>query len=321
MVGDFGFAAELPPGTASAWPPGASPETAAPEIAASWGTPAATASFASDVYALGTTAFWLLAGRPAHDFSGARDHNAKMSIVAAHSPARLRDLAPHVPRYVCGRNRADDGAGSRRPLPDGHRLRRRLGSAAARLPAVAANRRRSGAYGLLARGARIRGEHLHPVSRVRSPPHASGHLHATCFQRPPGCGRLPRRPDAEVGPGRALDDAPAGIGVSASRCAVNAGRAGSAVAAGRSQKRSIWGYAPLNRRGCAGFSRRREYVSVSGLRSALCTFRDTSYENSGRCLDGSWRERNQQAPEAIASQSNTRRAAATDGSYEVNSPA
>lgn len=100
MVGDFGFAAELPPRAASTWPPGASPETVAPEIAASWGTPAATASFASDVYALGATAFWLLAAGPAHDFSGATDVKAKMSIIAAHAPARLRDLAPHVPHYV-----------------------------------------------------------------------------------------------------------------------------------------------------------------------------------------------------------------------------
>lgn len=100
MVGDFGFAAAVPSSAAAAMPPGASPETAAPEIAASWLTPALTASFASDTYALGATAFWLLAARPTHDFSGATDASAKMSIVATTPTPRLRDLAPHVPQYV-----------------------------------------------------------------------------------------------------------------------------------------------------------------------------------------------------------------------------
>lgn len=100
MVGDFGFATALPVGAGSAMPPGASPETAAPEIAASWGTTASTASFASDIYALGATAFWLLAAHPTHDFFGATDPSAKMAIVAATPAPRLRDLAPHVPQYV-----------------------------------------------------------------------------------------------------------------------------------------------------------------------------------------------------------------------------
>jgi len=64
MVGDFGMAALITPGAASVRPPGGTPETAAPEVAAGWGTTAATASEQSDVYSLGATAFWLLAARP-----------------------------------------------------------------------------------------------------------------------------------------------------------------------------------------------------------------------------------------------------------------
>jgi serine/threonine-protein kinase len=99
LVGDFGMAA-LVPAAGIVMPPGATPETAAPEIAAAWNTTAATASVRSDVYSLGATAFWLLAGRPAHDFGGQNDVAAKMAIVASRQPARLRDIAPHVPQGV-----------------------------------------------------------------------------------------------------------------------------------------------------------------------------------------------------------------------------
>ncbi len=100
MVGDFGCAAAIPVGATSVWPLGASPETTAPEIAAGWGTPTLTASFASDVYALGATAFWLLAAKTPTDFSSATDVAAQMAIVSTTTPPRLRDLAPHVPQYV-----------------------------------------------------------------------------------------------------------------------------------------------------------------------------------------------------------------------------
>jgi serine/threonine-protein kinase len=100
MVGDFGMASQIPMGATATAPLGASPETVAPEIAAHWGTATATASFASDVFALGATAFWLLAARPAYDFGGAIDAAAKMAIAARQSLPRLRDVAPHVPQYV-----------------------------------------------------------------------------------------------------------------------------------------------------------------------------------------------------------------------------
>jgi eukaryotic-like serine/threonine-protein kinase len=100
LVADFGFAAYLAPGVVSTPPPGATPETVAPEIAAAWGSLLPTASFCSDVYSLGATAYWLLSGRPAADFGGVTDVPTKMAIVAAQAPVRLRDLAPHVTHHV-----------------------------------------------------------------------------------------------------------------------------------------------------------------------------------------------------------------------------
>ena len=100
LVGDFGFASLIiAPRAASVTPPGASPETAAPEIAAGWNTPAVTASFGSDQYALGATAYWLLAARTPVDLSSAADFVGAVSLVLT-APPRLRDVAPHVPQYV-----------------------------------------------------------------------------------------------------------------------------------------------------------------------------------------------------------------------------
>ena len=100
LVGDFGFASLLPAGTTTTIPAGATAETAAPEVAAGWNTPTPTASIQSDVYSLGATAFWLVAGRTPIDLSAAADITAKMTIVAAETAPRLRDVAPHVPNYV-----------------------------------------------------------------------------------------------------------------------------------------------------------------------------------------------------------------------------
>jgi serine/threonine-protein kinase len=100
LVGDFGLASLIPAGSTVTVPAGATAETAAPEVASGWGTPAATASIQSDVYSLGATAFWLLASRPPHDLSGARDLAAKMAIVSTQVPRRLREFAPHVPAYL-----------------------------------------------------------------------------------------------------------------------------------------------------------------------------------------------------------------------------
>lgn len=112
LVGDFGLAALITPPATSVIPPGASPETAAPEVAAGWVTPPPEASFLSDVYSLGATAFYLLASRPPHDFTGVADAAAKMAIVANQSPPRLRDIAPHVPQPVA---RVVEKAIERRP--------------------------------------------------------------------------------------------------------------------------------------------------------------------------------------------------------------
>jgi eukaryotic-like serine/threonine-protein kinase len=100
LVGDFGMATLIPPGAAAVRPYGATAETAAPEVAACWNTAAATASVLSDVYSLGATAFWLLAARPPHEFTGAPDPAVKMATVAGQVPSRLRDVAPHVPQSV-----------------------------------------------------------------------------------------------------------------------------------------------------------------------------------------------------------------------------
>lgn len=100
LVGDFGMATLIPAGASAVRPYGATAETAAPEVAAGWRTPAETASVRSDVYSLGATAFWLLAVRPPHDFTGIPDLPRKMAIVASRVPPRLRDLAPHVPQHV-----------------------------------------------------------------------------------------------------------------------------------------------------------------------------------------------------------------------------
>src|SRR5581483_2164977 len=69
LVGDFGMAALIPAGQTSTVPFGATAETAAPEVASTWGMNAPAASVASDVYSLGATAYWLLAARPPIDLT------------------------------------------------------------------------------------------------------------------------------------------------------------------------------------------------------------------------------------------------------------
>ncbi len=133
LVGDFGFASLIPAGATSVAPAGATAETAAPEVAAGWPTPGVpTASVQSDVYSLGATAFWLLAGRTPLDLSTAPDTAAKMAIVGTQSPPRLRDLAPHVPNYVAAaieRAMAHNGADRFTSVTD-------LAAALGRRPAV-----------------------------------------------------------------------------------------------------------------------------------------------------------------------------------------
>lgn len=100
LVGDFGGASIIPPGATSTMPFQTTAETVAPEVASGWGTLAATASFASDVYSLGATTYWMLAATTPHDFDGAVGHIARCQIVAGNPTRRLRDVAPHVPQSV-----------------------------------------------------------------------------------------------------------------------------------------------------------------------------------------------------------------------------
>lgn len=62
--------------------------------------PVATASVASDVFSLGASARWMVAGQPALDFSGGTTPANKMAIAGRQTPQRLRAVAPHVPRAV-----------------------------------------------------------------------------------------------------------------------------------------------------------------------------------------------------------------------------
>lgn len=131
LVGDFGMASMIAAGQATAVPHGATPETAAPEIAGTWGTNVPVASIASDVYSLGATAYWLLAGRPPIDLSNVHPA-AKMHTVATSTPPRLRDVAPHVPQSVAV---AIEKAIARNP-PDRHATVGAFGAALGSRPAV-----------------------------------------------------------------------------------------------------------------------------------------------------------------------------------------
>lgn len=99
LVGDFGAATLIAAGATTTAPFVATPETTAPEVASAWGTPAA--SFSSDVYGLGATAYCLLSARWPCTFPAGATFGQKLAIVAeGPSPPRLFDLAPHVPGYV-----------------------------------------------------------------------------------------------------------------------------------------------------------------------------------------------------------------------------
>lgn len=104
LVGDFGYASLIPPGAALAPAHGATATTAAPEVAGAWPSPGAApvpaAGYRSDIYSVGATAYWLLAGRPSVDVTALPDAAARMAAAAANVPRRLRDVAPHVPQYV-----------------------------------------------------------------------------------------------------------------------------------------------------------------------------------------------------------------------------
>jgi serine/threonine protein kinase len=96
LVGDFGGACLLPQGASTGTPHATTPPIAAPEIAREWDA----ASVQSDVYSLGATAYWLLAGRPPHDFPAGASFHEALAVVATKEPLRLWDHAPHVPTNV-----------------------------------------------------------------------------------------------------------------------------------------------------------------------------------------------------------------------------
>lgn len=96
LVGDFGGACLLAPGASIGTPYATTPQIAAPEVASEWDA----ASVRSDIYSLGATAYWLLAGRPPHDFPAGATFHESLAVVATEIPRRLWDMAPHVPGYV-----------------------------------------------------------------------------------------------------------------------------------------------------------------------------------------------------------------------------
>ncbi|HEX3520384.1 MAG TPA: serine/threonine-protein kinase [Solirubrobacteraceae bacterium] len=101
LVGDFGSASLIPVGETTTVPGGATPAIAAPEVAAGIGTAASTASVRSDIYSLGATADWCLAGERAYAFPPATNLQERFAIVAAGPPPHsLRDRAPHIPLGV-----------------------------------------------------------------------------------------------------------------------------------------------------------------------------------------------------------------------------
>lgn len=98
VAADWGFAAHIDPATGLAIVAGATAETVAPEIAGAWGS-GANATVRSDVYSLGATAYWMLSAQPPVNLAGLVGA-ARMQAAASLVPARLHDVAPHVPRWV-----------------------------------------------------------------------------------------------------------------------------------------------------------------------------------------------------------------------------
>ncbi|MDY7528140.1 serine/threonine-protein kinase [Cryobacterium sp. 10C2] len=102
LLGDLGLASEM---NSSGFAPltGGTPATMSPEVAAAalvamTGAPIADpCSVASDVYSLGASLYWLLAGRAPYNGNDVRD---TLTRVTAGPPASLSSLTPHVPRGI-----------------------------------------------------------------------------------------------------------------------------------------------------------------------------------------------------------------------------
>jgi serine/threonine protein kinase len=98
LVGDFGGASLIPAGASAGVPHVTTPQIAAPEMAAAWGTP--TSTVRSDVYSLGVTAYWGLVGELPYAFPAGTSFLERLAFVAANPLPRLRDRAPHIPKPV-----------------------------------------------------------------------------------------------------------------------------------------------------------------------------------------------------------------------------
>ena len=101
QLGDWGLASLLVGGRGE---PGGTPATMAPEVAAGLaGVTRRTTSVASDVYSLGATLYWLLAGEAPLAVPPGLTRDQILRLVTSSRPPPLRDLAPHVGRALADR--------------------------------------------------------------------------------------------------------------------------------------------------------------------------------------------------------------------------
>jgi serine/threonine-protein kinase len=99
MVGDFGFATIVDPVLGAARLYGTTPTTGAPEAITGALTGTSTATAASDVYSLGATLYWILAGGP--PVPETLTHQQARDYVVAGKVVPLKSAAPNIGDYVC----------------------------------------------------------------------------------------------------------------------------------------------------------------------------------------------------------------------------
>lgn len=106
LLGDFGLAMlRDPQGTT---PAAGTFETMAPEVAAQLMTPGARpGTVASDIYSLGATLYWMLAGVPSYNAVPGLTPAQLAVAAASNMPVAVRDRAPHIGQALAQRvNRA-----------------------------------------------------------------------------------------------------------------------------------------------------------------------------------------------------------------------